>query len=124
MYTYVSLSIWGSKLDTKIDRYIYIYIQHIYICDIYIYIYIMYIYIYITNTNPSDLVKNWSLLHAPTSNFAFSVNRGHHRKIASCGSGQAMFSFRMGVVQVMKVWLRTAATGKIHRLWPCGNMVI
>ena len=24
MYTYVSLSIWGSKLDTKIDIYIYI----------------------------------------------------------------------------------------------------
>ena len=30
--------------------------------------------------------------------------------IASCGSGQAMLSFRMGVVQVMKVWLRTERT--------------
>ena len=45
----------------------------------------------------------------------FPVDRpvNHHRFpqvpfiSASCGSGQAMPSFRMGVVQVMKVWLRT-----------------
>ena len=72
-------------------------------------------YIYITNKNPSEI----GVFCTSQLRVFSGASPG-----ASCGSGQAMFSFRMGVVQVMKVWLRTAAAGFSSALavWEHGDL--
>ena len=44
--------------------------------------------------------------HPPTTHHSTNIDYP-----TSCGSGHAMPNFRIGVVQVMKVWFRTAKDG-------------
>jgi hypothetical protein len=76
------------------------------------------IYIYISPINPGEIGFLY-VFGTPQLRVFSGASPG-----ASCGSGQAMFSFRMGVVQVMKVWLRTAAAGFSSALavWEHGDL--